>query len=548
MKKLILFFLLLLLPITVQARDSFNIACDRTTLNEFNEFTCRTSIRTNFNFNKITFEVNTTEGLSLTSVRSNHRALWQVENKGKVVTATTTGNRSVNGLQEFGILLFQTTVAGNQEIKIEKIILSNPDNTLEIKDINQEIKVLSSDNRLKGIFIDDTLISRFSPEILNYHLEIPKDATEINLTAIARDPLATISGIGEIKLDANQNEFVLPVQVTSTSGVRKVYVLILRRQGAPKNNITASNIQLFNNNERINFRFNPNIFEYRVEVEEYTRFLNLNVSVDSDFSIVTGFGTRRIDLHDGDNFIIVRIRNTDGEIKNYVLIVTRVLSDKSGNTLLRSLNIRGYNLRFNKRVHRYELAIRRNHTQLDIEAIPEHKYASVIILDNEDLKAGSLIRIIVTAENGSRLTYQIAITYHEAGFNYFFLSISSLIVVITGVRYYKCQKLKAIITKQEELKAKALAELAEKRKKAAAKRKATAKKKPVAKKTTTTRKTPVKAAPKKTSTTKSSAKKTTAKKTTTTKPTTVKPTIKKTGTKPKTVTKKTTTPKKTTKK
>jgi len=438
------------MPFNVDARDRFTIRCGGTVFGEYDTFDCRIAVESNFNFNQIEFEIVTSDGVEISSIRSNHQALWEVNiNNDGSGSATVRQNRMVNGLQEFGIVLFRSNMAGAQEIEITNIVLTNTNNnqTREITGATQEIRILSSDNRLENIMINGNPIARFMPNISRYHLEIPIDATEIYIEATPLDVQATITGIGNVSLDLDQNYFVLPIVVKSATDINRVYILHVRREGTRLPTVTASNIELLNNGSPVNFGFRAGTFEYDIEVPSYMRVLDINVELENEgYSLMPNFGTRRVNLDYGDNIVLVKIMNDEGERSVYAINIRRVVAHKSENNFLQEINVERHRLneRFNRRVRQYTISLRRSVTELEIEAIPEHRNATIAITGNENLQDGSIIRIIVTAENGSTRVYEITITNQTFGI----LQIAGIIVLsLSGLLIYR--HIKKPVSKEE---------------------------------------------------------------------------------------------------
>ena len=75
--------------------------------------------------------------------------------------------------------------------------------------------------------------------------------------------------------------------------------------------------------------------------------------------------------------------------------------------------------------------IPKNVNKLDITPTLEDDSASYIIKGNDNLTEGSIIKIIVTAENGARATYQITIKYKSVNYALYIF----LVVAVAGVGY-----------------------------------------------------------------------------------------------------------------
>lgn len=417
----------MLLPLNVFAKDGFNIKCDENTFKEFEEFTCRTSVISSFEFNKVTFNIDLSSGLSLDEVRTNFTNLWSLTINQNEVTAVTKNNVLVSNLQEFGILLLGGAEYGNKEIVIKNITLINSkDNkTLEIEDVSQKIKILSSENKLENIYINDEKISFFNSSIYIYKELVKSD--KVNITVDLSDDNSKVTGIDEVELNKNSYLTVVPIKVSSESDISRIYYLYLINEEYQESDISANLIELKHKKEVLDFKFNPEVYEYNIELDSKIQSLELNIKLDDNLSLVKGYGNRTIKIEDGDNSIIIKIKNKDGDIQTYVINATKLLSNKSSNFYLKSLKIDKYDLKFNKRVRNYNLAINKSIKKLNITARPEDNKSSVNIIGNEDLVEGSIIKIIVKAENESRYTYSIQIGHKTP--NYL---INLLLVILLG--------------------------------------------------------------------------------------------------------------------
>ncbi len=82
----------------------------------------------------------------------------------------------------------------------------------------------SKDNTLKSLSVSEgTLSPKFSKNTTSYKVDLPADATSITVKATANDSKASVSGTGEIKLSAGNNE--VNVVVTSEYGTKKTYTI-----------------------------------------------------------------------------------------------------------------------------------------------------------------------------------------------------------------------------------------------------------------------------------------------------------------------------------
>lgn len=433
MKRLFFLILFLLFPLNLEAKDNeFIIECDKFEFQEFEDFACRTKINSSFNYDKITFDIISTNGVILKEARTNYTLLWQVSSKKSKVTAETLRNRLVNGFQEFGILLFSISEYGKQNVEIKNIILTNMEEkeTLKLDDIKIEFIMQSSENRLKEIKIDGVKIANFSVDNFNYYLETNAEALNLEVTPL--DKNAKMDGIGEIKLNPKVRETIIPITVISENGINRIYKLFIINNSIIKNDISASLIELFDDEgNKINFNFKSDVYVYDLELASNIKKISTKVTVENkEFSLVKDYGNQTINIQKGDNLVLIKIKDSSGDIKTYIFNITKLLSNKSSNNYLKNINIEDYSIKFNKRVKQYNLDIKRSDKVLNINAIPEDNKSIVNIIGNEDLKDGSIIKIIVKAENESKITYQLHIMQKETGFlNYFVYLIITLFLI-----------------------------------------------------------------------------------------------------------------------
>lgn len=88
---------------------------------------------------------------------------------------------------------------------------------------------------------------------------------------------------------------------------------------------------------------------------------------------------------------------------------TSVVSTKSSNNYLESLQITDYGIDFNKDTVDCSVTINKEATSLNIKPVVEDKTSSYQISGNEKLEDGSLIKITVIAEDGNTKEYNINI-------------------------------------------------------------------------------------------------------------------------------------------
>ena len=84
---------------------------------------------------------------------------------------------------------------------------------------------------------------------------------------------------------------------------------------------------------------------------------------------------------------------------------------------MKSLNVKGYSIKFNKEDLSYNLVIDRSVDNLEIEYETESDKATVTVTNDKDINIASPVIISVTAEDGSKKDYTISLSYKTLSSN-----------------------------------------------------------------------------------------------------------------------------------
>lgn len=412
MKKFLLFFCLLLLPLNVNA-DNGNllITCDNEKIKLNDQTVCRISANGEYMYNKISFKLDIDDKLTIVDIRSNYEKVWSLKNNNGIIEATSKTYQ--NGLQEFGIILFKGKSSGLSNIKLSNVKFHSENEDLELQDSETNIKVISSDNYLNDIKINEKSLENFNFDNLTYTYEVEKEDKKIKIEATARNEFANVSGNGDFDLSLKNNEFIFPLKVVSESGNTKIYIIRVVRKDFVVNNIdkTLKSIMLKDNfGNTLLFNFKSNVYDYNIDVKDNVNELSINPSLNNEsVSFVKNYGKQTIKLNPGSNLVLIKIKDEEGQIVTYSLNVTKPLDNTSSDSYLKSLVIDNFKFGFSKKVKKYNLNISEKVKKLNIKAVANSDKAAVKITGNENLKDGSVINITVTAENETRTVYQITI-------------------------------------------------------------------------------------------------------------------------------------------
>lgn len=411
MKKFIIFIFIITFPLAVFA-DKGSISCDKKEINVGEQLVCRLSVDSLNEYNTINYNIKDIEGLSLVDVRSNYNDLWKVDNNKAYASSI------VNGLQEFIILLFKADKDGTYKIEINNINfgLYDSETMTNIDDLYYDIKVISKDNYLNDIKINDESIENFNKNTLYY--EIDTLESEIEIEGILSNEFAKISGNGKVKINDEKTAVVL--EVTSESGILKSYIIVINNLNYKENNIDnpLKDVIIKNNlGDTILIDFKSDIYKYDIEVSKKVTSINISGElISKEYSFVKGYTDGEFKINSGNNVILIKIKDKNGNNKVYIFNIIKPIESLSDNSYLKSLDIDGYYLSFSKKVKNYNLDISKGCKKLNINAVAEDAGAIINIEGNESLKDGSAVKIIVTAADGTKTTYTIHIGIK--GFNF----------------------------------------------------------------------------------------------------------------------------------
>lgn len=168
--------------------------------------------------------------------------------------------------------------------------------------------------------------------------------------------------------------------------------------------------------------------KYFVEVENKVKKATIKATSEDEASTVTIDGPKVLEV--GDNEYTISVKSESNTTKFYKVIVTRKDKEESSNTDIKSIKIRGYHLNFDKNSKTFYLNIKKEDTELDITVNTKDKKANYDIEGNENLEDGSVVKIVVTAQNGDTDTYRIIIQKESTNIIPYIIGVAILIIII----------------------------------------------------------------------------------------------------------------------
>jgi len=308
---------------------------------------------------------------------------------------------------------------------------------------SNEIK--SSDNKLSSLSLSYGTID-FKSNINKYNVVVPNSVGKLTISSTLESTKASyVEGYGprEVSLKVGTNTFY--IKVRAENGTINTYTIgAMRSDGTDSNNL-LTNIEL-----------SVGELDFKSEIDIYT--LSVSNEVDKievlpiTESLLSTYEVSGTDLKVGENKITITVKAENGNEKVYQIIINREDYD-SKNNYLSELNIKNYNINFDKDKLIYNINIR-DEDKLDISAICERNSSWVSIIGNKNLKDGSKILVNVIDKDNVVRSYTIKVnkmfmydlSYRE------YIVIGEIVVILFLLIILLKKKKKRVNNKREYIK------------------------------------------------------------------------------------------------
>ncbi len=280
--------------------------------------------------------------------------------------------------------------------------------TLNGSNVSKTIKVASSNANLKSLGVEGaTLNPTFNKDVTSYQLTLDKDSVKI--TGEAEDSSSSVKGTGYFNLKYGDNTF--KIEVTSATGSKKTYTITIKRPDGRGNNNYLKSLSL----DYGNIEFDKNVTSYDLIIEKEVKSVKINATVeDNKASFVNKYGPRTVNLNYGNNKVEIKVKAENEDVRIYTLNITRE-DGRSSEASLKKITLSKGNITFDPSIDTYDVTVKNEIEKIEIKADPKDSKATVKI-DNKDLVVGlNVIKITVTAENGTEKVYTLNVTRLEPG-------------------------------------------------------------------------------------------------------------------------------------
>lgn len=156
--------------------------------------------------------------------------------------------------------------------------------------------------------------------------------------------------------------------------------------------------------------FSSNVYEYEASVLGTVKTVNINATMEDNKANLVISNNANEELIAGENNkITITVTAEDGTKKSYVVNIRReALTADATLSMLSIEEVPDFKLKEN--VFKYTISVASNVNSLNISYSTNDREANVEITGNENLKDGSVIKLLITASDGTKKEYTITIS------------------------------------------------------------------------------------------------------------------------------------------
>ncbi|MBR1416538.1 MAG: cadherin-like beta sandwich domain-containing protein, partial [Bacilli bacterium] len=236
-----------------------------------------------------------------------------------------------------------------------------------------------------------------------YNVEVDYDVDRVIIEAKTVKATTTVVGSGETYLNYGNNQIVLTS--TAENGNTVIYyVNIYRNYDLNLENIVVSQ-------GRLSPTFDSDEVNYIVDVPYEVEQITILGIPSSNDVIVTGNNTYSLSID--DNYFDLVVKAPDNKTKTYHI---KVIRGRERNNYIKELQVNGIiSPTFDKLITSYDVDVRPNVDELDLDIILESVNATYEIIDNhlsEDNNPNR-VTIRVTAQNGDTRDYKLDVMVRD---------------------------------------------------------------------------------------------------------------------------------------
>lgn len=267
-----------------------------------------------------------------------------------------------------------------------------------VSNIKKNVNIKSDDNTIKSIKINNKVLNGFSSNVFDYQFEIDSLSDSVKIDATLNDSKSSkfVEGFGPRteKIEYGSNKIV--IKTVSESGKNAEYTIDIIRKDDRVANTDLKEIIL--DGGKIKLNFDKSTLSYTVKTFKLET-LDIEAKADDSTSKVDIKKPEKLVI--GDNNVVITVTAVTGDKKEYKLLIknTEVATD----TRLKNLSITGISIGFNSDKYKYTVRYDKSYKDglkiIKTTFSPDETEAEIV--GNNNLKAGSTVKVIVKALDGS---------------------------------------------------------------------------------------------------------------------------------------------------
>ena len=288
-------------------------------------------------------------------------------------------------------LEYTLTDKENAEItKTYKIKVIRPDNR-------------SSDNSLSSLTVGNNKV--VLSDANEYTVSVDGKTTSVEITGtLANDKASFIDGYGERTggnaVSLTNESTTVEIRVKAENESVRTYTIRINKTNVLSNDATLKSLTV----EGIDFDFKSNTLEYKLSVKYNVSKVKINAVKNNEKANVEY--TPNVTLKSGENTFDVKVTAEDGTVKVYKLTITR----EEEVPIVKDIKITGIDFEFKPKTYNYK--IETTLSSLDFNVTLSNETAKSEITNNENLKNGSVIKLVAT-DGEESVTYSFQIINKE---------------------------------------------------------------------------------------------------------------------------------------
>lgn len=327
---------------------------------------------------------------------------------------------------------FQEATSVRKTIIINKTGKKTSHNSTASGSTTNNSQTRSTDTYLKDIRPSRGILSpSFSKNVYKYTVKVDSNVENISIDAIKNQTDQKIEGeVNNAKLKYGNNTFKLTV--SNGNSAKRTYEVIINRADDRDTNALLSSISLSSGT----IQFNPNIYNYETKVLYDIENIEVLATTEKGSSKAVVEGNKNLKV--GENTITITVTSEKGTTQKYTIKVTRLPEGEGigDNANIQNITVKGYKLEFNYSKFEYKLVIK-NEKSLNIGVVMDDPNATFQIFGNNDLKDGSIIRIVTKSHDGTATqTYSITITKPNYSIYYVIGGLLAAFAIATPIIFY----------------------------------------------------------------------------------------------------------------